>query len=109
MKTHKNPGLREGPRPFVKQSSPTGQASPARDPFSGTPRKVLEGKKWFVEYQKDNKDLVIADAKMDQSVYIYRCQNTVVQIKVSTLHKFRVYSICKERSVFNLAWTPLGS
>ncbi|KAG0726801.1 Adenylyl cyclase-associated protein 1 [Chionoecetes opilio] len=80
MKTHKNPSLREGPKPFVKQSSPAGRNSPARDPFSGTPRVVLEGKKWFVEYQKDNKNVKI-DAKMAQTVYIFRCQNTVVQVK----------------------------
>lgn len=83
MKTHKNPNLREGPKPFVKQSSPGTRASPARDPFSGTPRMALQGKKWFVEYQKDNQNMVISDAKMDQSVYIFRCLNTVVQIKVS--------------------------
>lgn len=80
MKTHKNPSLREGPKPFVKQSSPSSRASPAKDAFAGTPKLALEGKKWFVEYQKDNQNIKI-DAKMDQSVYIYRCQNVVVQVK----------------------------
>ncbi|XP_063840722.1 adenylyl cyclase-associated protein 1-like isoform X3 [Scylla paramamosain] len=80
MKTHKNPSLREGPKPFVKQSSPSSRASPAKDAFAGTPKLALEGKKWFVEYQKDNQNIKI-DAKMDQSVYIFKCQNIVVQVK----------------------------
>ncbi|XP_045118768.1 adenylyl cyclase-associated protein 1-like isoform X6 [Portunus trituberculatus] len=80
MKTHKNPSLREGPKPFVKQSSPSSRASPAKDVFAGTPKLALEGKKWFVEYQKDNQNIKI-DAKMDQCVYIFRCQNVVVQVK----------------------------
>ncbi|KAK4304249.1 hypothetical protein Pmani_013004 [Petrolisthes manimaculis] len=97
MKTHKNPNLREGPRPFVKQSSPAGRAAPVRDPFSGTPRMAQEGKKWFVEYQKDKPNLVISEAKMDQSIYIYRCQNTVVQIKgkVNSV----ILDSCKKSSV----------
>ena len=84
MKTHKNPSLREGPKPFVKQSSPNSRASPAKDTFGGTPKLALQGKKWFVEYQKDNQNIKI-DAKMDQSVYIFRCQNVVVQVKVKSL------------------------
>ncbi|KAK3889630.1 hypothetical protein Pcinc_006375 [Petrolisthes cinctipes] len=97
MKTHKNSNLREGPRPFVKQPSPTGRAAPVRDPFSGTPRMAQEGKKWFVEYQKDKPNLVISEAKMDQSIYIYRCQNTVVQIKgkVNSV----ILDSCKKSSV----------
>ena len=83
MKTHKNPNLREGPKPFVKQTSPSKGVSPARDPFSGIPKQALEGKKWFIEYQKDNQNIKI-DAKMDQCVYIYRCRNVVVQIKVKS-------------------------
>lgn len=84
MKTHKNPSLREGPKPFVKQSSPGAYGSPARHGPTGTPRVAQEGKKWFVEYQKDKQDIVISQAKMDQSIYIFRCQNTVVQVKVKS-------------------------
>ncbi|XP_069160843.1 adenylyl cyclase-associated protein 1-like isoform X2 [Procambarus clarkii] len=81
MKTHKNPSLREGPKPFVKQSSPPNRASPHRDGPTGPPKFALEGKKWFIEYQSDKPDLIVKDGKMDQSIYIFRCQNVVVQIK----------------------------
>ncbi|XP_071546634.1 adenylyl cyclase-associated protein 1 isoform X7 [Panulirus ornatus] len=97
MKTHKNPSLREGPKPFVKQSSPLSRVSPARDGPTGRPRVVLEGKKWFVEYQNDKPDIIIKEAKMDQSVYIFRCQNTIVQIK-GKLNSV-ILDSCKKSSV----------
>lgn len=82
QKTHKNPSLREGPKPFVKQAaSPTVRESPGRDAPARPPRFGLEGKKWFVEYQKDKPSLVVDSARMDHSVYIFKCQNTVVQVK----------------------------
>nr|XP_053653217.1 adenylyl cyclase-associated protein 1-like isoform X2 [Cherax quadricarinatus] len=97
MKTHKNPSLREGPKPFVKQSSPPNRASPARDGPTGRPKFALEGKKWFIEYQNDKPDLIVKDARMDQSVYIFRCQNTVVQVKgkVNSV----ILDSCKKSSV----------
>ncbi|XP_042222726.1 adenylyl cyclase-associated protein 1-like isoform X4 [Homarus americanus] len=97
MKTHKNPSLREGPKPFVKQSSPPNRASPARDGPTAPPKFALEGKKWFIEYQKDKPDLIVKDAKMDQSVYIFRCQNIVVQVKgkVNSV----ILDSCKKSSV----------
>ncbi|XP_068216986.1 adenylyl cyclase-associated protein 1 isoform X2 [Palaemon carinicauda] len=82
MKTHKNPNLREGPKPFVKASS----GAPASDkkessPTARPPKLALEGKKWYVEYQQDKPNLLISQTRMDQCVYIFRCVNTVVQIK----------------------------
>lgn len=96
MKTHKNPSLREGPKPFVKQSSPDKSVATVKDPFAGTPKLALQGKKWFVEYQKDNHNIKI-DAEMNQSVYIFRCRNTVVQIK-GKLNSVTLDS-CKKSSV----------
>ncbi|CAL4124195.1 unnamed protein product, partial [Meganyctiphanes norvegica] len=84
MQTHKNPSLREGPKPSVKQSSP---AVPTRSsPVKQTapvkpPRFELEGRKWFVEYQKNNRNIIIDDTSMDQTVYIFKCEGTVVQVK----------------------------
>jgi len=33
------------------------------------------------EYQKDNRNVVIAETEMKQTIYIYKCENTTVQIK----------------------------
>ena len=44
QKTHKNPALREGPKPFAKGGSAKSVAPSA--PTVKPPRLVLEGKKW---------------------------------------------------------------
>lgn len=79
QKTHKNPSLREGPKPFIKSGTP--QAKGPQAPVAKPPRMQLEGKKWFVEYQKDNKEIVISQTSMEHCVYIYKCENSVIQVK----------------------------
>lgn len=79
MKTHKNPSLREGPKPFVKSGTPQAKAPAA--PVAKPPRMQLEGKKWFVEYQKDNKNIQLTQTSMEHCVYIYKCENSVIQVK----------------------------
>jgi len=48
---------------------------------SKPPKFALESQKWAVEYQRDNKNLVISDTEPRQTVYIYKCVNTTVVIK----------------------------
>ena len=92
MKTHKNPSLREGPKPFVKASSGATQSlSKEPSPPTCPPKLALEGKKWFVEYQVDKPNLLISQTRMDQCVYIFRCSNTVVQVKVIAFSFFYVF------------------
>ena len=33
------------------------------------------------EYQKDNRNVVISETEMKQCVYIYKCENSTIQIK----------------------------
>ncbi|KAI9128490.1 hypothetical protein K1719_001483 [Acacia pycnantha] len=55
-------------------SNATSKASP--------PKFELQmGRKWVVENQIGNKDLVIDDCDAKQSVYIYGCKNSVLQIQ----------------------------
>uniref|UniRef100_A0A2I3TEM3 C-CAP/cofactor C-like domain-containing protein n=1 Tax=Pan troglodytes TaxID=9598 RepID=A0A2I3TEM3_PANTR len=75
MKTHKNPTLkaqsgpvRGGPKPF---SAPKPQTTVLE----------LEGKKWRVENQENVSNLVIDDTELKQAAYIYKCVNTMLQIK----------------------------
>ncbi|XP_076066666.1 adenylyl cyclase-associated protein 1 isoform X2 [Oratosquilla oratoria] len=99
MKTHKNPSLREGPKPFTKSSSPpvNKTSGPSNSIASRPPKFALEGRKWFVEYQKNQPELTISKTSMDQSVYMFRCENTVVQVKgkINSL----VMDSCKKSSV----------
>jgi len=45
------------------------------------PKFSLEGTKWVVEHQIGNKNIVISETESKQTVYIYKCRDSVVQIK----------------------------
>jgi adenylyl cyclase-associated protein len=82
MKTHKNPTLRAGDTVPAKTSA--GSSSPRAGATTATakpPKFALEGKKWMVEYQTGKKDLVIKDADMKQTVYMFKCVDCVLTIK----------------------------
>merc|ERR1711997_614373 len=72
MQTHKNPGLRDSkPIPAKEKKS----VSPPKYGASTAPQKPpkfgLEGKKWVVEFQRNNSGLVIEECEVNQSVYVY--------------------------------------
>ncbi|KAK2166284.1 hypothetical protein LSH36_40g13044 [Paralvinella palmiformis] len=85
MKTHKNPDLRlQTPQPYRPKPSP----KPSIKTFGAKkmesvkpPKCVLENKKWVIEYQHGNKNLVVSDTNIRQTVYIFKCDNTTIQIK----------------------------
>ncbi|XP_054786461.1 cyclase-associated protein 1-like [Prosopis cineraria] len=61
-----------------KESRPVSNATAK----AGPPKFELQmGRKWVVENQIGNKDLVIGDCDAKQSVYIYGCKNSVLQIQ----------------------------
>jgi adenylyl cyclase-associated protein len=41
---------------------------------------LLGGKKWIVEYQENNNDLVIDDATMRMTVYVFKCEKCTIQV-----------------------------
>jgi len=81
-KTHKNPELRNhAPVPFKAKSTSYKPVGAPKKVVKMPPKKVLEdGKKWVVEYQ-EGASLVIDDTNMKQVAYIYKCNNTTIQIK----------------------------
>lgn len=85
MQTHKNPALRTtGPPPPTTASKPGVAPKPSpvvRAAPEKPPRKELEGKKWMIEYQKNQTNLVISETEMNQVVYIYKCEGSTVQVK----------------------------
>ncbi|CAH3143559.1 unnamed protein product [Pocillopora meandrina] len=80
-KTHKNKELRktgpvpDKPKPAVVAPKP--KAAAAKKP----PVFELQGKKWAVEFQENNRELVIAKPSVSQTVYIYCCKNSTIQVK----------------------------
>jgi len=47
----------------------------------GTPKFELSGNKWLVEWQDNNKAIEITETELKQTIYIYKCENSVVRIK----------------------------
>jgi len=84
MQTHKNPNLRAGSVVPAKDTSSTTSSAPAKTTnkfTAGPPKIALEGNKWVVEYQVNNQSIVIDQTELKQTVYIYRCKGSTIQIK----------------------------
>ncbi|XP_047503270.1 adenylyl cyclase-associated protein 1 isoform X1 [Pieris napi] len=85
MQTHKNPQLREGPAPF--KAAPRGApAKPLPTPGAGAlpdkpPVFARDGKKWLIEYQKGNSNLVVENADMNNMVYMFRCRDSALTVR----------------------------
>ena len=83
QQTHKNPELRSLP---TLNSQLKGQQQPTKTlkDITHPPKLCLEGRKWLVEYQVDQKDLMIQVNEMSESVHLYKCKNVLIQIKGKT-------------------------
>jgi len=98
MQTHKNPSLRVECGPVRTAASAGAGAGAKSAPVAvKPPRMELEGKKWLVEYQKNQPSLIIAETEMRQIVYIFKCEGSTVQVKgkVNSI----VLDSCKKTSV----------
>jgi adenylyl cyclase-associated protein len=47
----------------------------------GAPKFALEGNKWVVENQVDNKNIQITDTEFKHAIYVYGCVNSVIVVK----------------------------
>lgn len=66
-------------KPLKEKSDTAKKAAPA---VVKPPRfELVGGKKWFIEHQKDNDDLIIEDADMRQTIYIYKCEKSTIQVR----------------------------
>ena len=83
MQTHKNPNLRGGSTVPAKSSATITAPKPFKPnvPAKKPPVMELRDKKWIVEFQEGRKDLVISEVNRNQTVYVYKCNNIVLQIK----------------------------
>lgn len=82
MQTHKNPTLRTGPAPF-KTPTQFGSASkaPSGAPAVKDPVFTRDGKKWLIEYQRNNNSLLVENAEMNNVVYMFKCEGSVLTVK----------------------------
>lgn len=86
MQTHKNPTLRTGPAASYKGPipfKPTIATKPGAKitPIEKPPVFNRDGKKWIIEYQKNNKDMVIDGAEMNNVVYMFKSDNSTLTVK----------------------------
>ncbi|KAH8413198.1 hypothetical protein KR009_008736 [Drosophila setifemur] len=81
MQTHKNASLRSGPAPF---KTPTQYGNLAPAPTASAPKEPVftrDGKKWIIEYQKNNPGLLVENAEMNNVVYVFRCEGSTLTVK----------------------------
>lgn len=101
MQTHKNAALRSGPAPF-KATGPTPfkpviAAKPTSAPAAKPPVFTRDGKKWLIEYQKNNRDLLVEGAEMNNVVYMFKSEGSTLTVK-GKLNSIVIDS-CKKCSV----------
>jgi len=67
------------PASAAKETS--GGSSGKKETATKPPKLSLEGNKWVIEWQVNNKNIVISDTEAKQTVYIYKCKGSTIQIK----------------------------
>lgn len=81
MQTHKNPSLRTGPAPFKTPASSSGSTAGRANAPAKEPVFTLDGKKWLIEYQKNNTGLRVENAELSNVVYMYRCEGSTLTVR----------------------------
>ena len=83
QKTHKNTALRAGstvPGSMSKTSS-TASSSKTAAAVVRPPKFELSDKKWIIEFQTGQNNLVVENTEMKQTVYIYKCKESTITVK----------------------------
>lgn len=83
MQTHKNPTLRAGPAPFKAGPTPFQPTSAVKPspPADKPPVFSRDGKKWLIEYQKNNRDLLVEGGEMNNVVYMFKSEGSTLTVK----------------------------
>ncbi|XP_017466164.1 PREDICTED: adenylyl cyclase-associated protein 1 isoform X4 [Rhagoletis zephyria] len=83
MQTHKNPTLRTGPAPF-KTPTQFGAFAAGAGPKQAAAKEPVftrDGKKWLIEYQRNNPSLLVENAEMNNVVYMFKCEGSTLTVK----------------------------
>jgi adenylyl cyclase-associated protein len=83
MQTHKNPHLRAGPAPYKGPTpfKPTIVTNLVTAAVEKPPVFNRDGKKWLIEYQKNNPNLLVENAEMNNVAYMFKSQNSTLTVK----------------------------
>ncbi|KAK3272657.1 hypothetical protein CYMTET_19060 [Cymbomonas tetramitiformis] len=77
----KNQANRSGAVPAGNTPKPVTSAAAKAPAVTKPPKFELKARKWEIEYQVDNKEIVIANPEPNQTVYIYNCKNCLIQVQ----------------------------
>ncbi|XP_070070187.1 adenylyl cyclase-associated protein 1 isoform X1 [Drosophila takahashii] len=100
MQTHKNPSLRTGPAPFKSPAQSAGGSKAVAAPAAAAAKAPVferDGKKWIIEYQKNNTGLLVENAEMNNVVYVFRCEGSTLTVKGKVNNI--VFDSCKKCSL----------
>lgn len=83
MQTHKNPNLRSGPLPYKGPTpfKPAIAVKPVQAPVEKPPVFNRDGKKWIIEYHKNNPNLLVENAEMNNVVYMFKSEKSTLTVK----------------------------
>ncbi|KAK4337310.1 hypothetical protein RND71_043596 [Anisodus tanguticus] len=81
QQTHKNLALRNLPPCPVSNKNTCVLPEKKLKDITHPPKLCLEGRKWLVEYQEDQKDLAIQINEMSESIHLYKCRNSLLIVK----------------------------
>ncbi|PRP88631.1 hypothetical protein PROFUN_03042 [Planoprotostelium fungivorum] len=81
MKSKNNPNKSSVVPSEIKPVAAAATKTAAKPTVTKPPKFSLEGNKWVVEYQVGNKSLVISETEPKHTVYIYKCQNSVIKVQ----------------------------
>jgi len=65
----------------IEPKKPAAAAAAKTAVKKGTPKLELTGNKWLVEWQENNGAIDISETELKQTIYIYKCEKSVVKIK----------------------------
>jgi len=103
MKTKSRDGSEAAPVPVSGGAKKASAPAAAKKTTPAKPPKFeLEGNKWLVENQVGNHSLVIAEPEPKHAVYVYRCDDSVLQIK-GKVNTITIDSCHKTAVVFDTA------
>ncbi|KAI8055823.1 adenylate cyclase associated N terminal-domain-containing protein [Syncephalis plumigaleata] len=98
--THKNPELR-GSSVVPASPLPVTSSTPSTTQQKRSPRTVLEGKKWIVEYY-NGEQVLLDKIERDHAVYIFQCTNTTITAAAVTIDHCRKSGIVVDSVMSNL-------
>lgn len=85
---------------------------PAASSSAPAKTELVLGRKWTVENHKGNKQLVIDQTDPKQSVYIYNCHNSTVQVgpvNSSAAVACSMRGLCFRSQAWSIAWKAIYS